>query len=220
MKPGRDWVSTREGVSFRPAAWPESPKRALACVARWPYMIVESDKLTKGQFVNILLYLMLAGLKLRAVTDTGNKSLHAIFERPEMPKVAERQNVFGHVDSTNGVDGYMFVKSTGVRFGDLKQKEMKRLLALDDRREADYQRKFKESMREIDRIFAILEGLGCDRMLFRLNATCRLPGCERWDEKKEEYTGQWQQLLYLDPIYTPLASMPVNPLSPTPDAGR
>lgn len=49
-----------------------------------PYLVVESDTLTREQFGSLVRYLQ-NYTTLRSMTDTAGKGIHAIFDRPDLP---------------------------------------------------------------------------------------------------------------------------------------
>jgi hypothetical protein len=65
-----------------------SHSRCKANVESQPFLVVESDELSHEDFVAVINFLK-QRLKLRAVVDTAGKSLHAWFDYPTDPQVAE-----------------------------------------------------------------------------------------------------------------------------------
>lgn len=151
------------------------------------FIVAESDSLSKGQFGNIINYVQ-HHLKLRAIVDTGGKSLHAWFDEPRPPKINFK------IPSRPKDDDK---KSPVEKLNLLKEWQRKhgRLYKSHDRAwKLHFQRRLE--------LLALMEGLGCDPAMFRLASIARLPGCERIDSDGDR-TGRWQRLLYLDPT-TPL----------------
>jgi hypothetical protein len=58
-------------------------RRSKDYVKSLPYVVLESDTLSKVQFGDLVRYFQKYAT-LRALTDTGNKSVHVVFDRPEL----------------------------------------------------------------------------------------------------------------------------------------
>lgn len=63
---------------FRPSCYQRS-RDNVVCT---PFLVVESDKLTRNQVGAVFRWLMAEGVPLRAIIDTGGKSLHGWFDQP------------------------------------------------------------------------------------------------------------------------------------------
>lgn len=68
---------------------PGTYSRCGKAVKTRPYLVVESDLLSKNEIGAIFRWLMSGGMNLRAVVDTGGKSLHGWFEFPQPSRLAE-----------------------------------------------------------------------------------------------------------------------------------
>lgn len=61
-------------------------RRAAKYLRERPYIVLESDTLTREQFGSVVNYLRKFAL-LRSLVDTAGKGIHALFERPNMPYI-------------------------------------------------------------------------------------------------------------------------------------
>jgi hypothetical protein len=143
-----------------------------------PYFVLESDTLSYEQFGAVVAYFM-RQYKLRAIVDTGGKSLHAWFDAPAYPE--QRIHCPEQVMSGTADDHIAWRK--------LHQRE----LDLEDLRRKRYHQTLKE-------LPYIAKGLSCDPKMFRPCPTARLPGCLRRDEDGQTID-RWQQLIYLNPKF-------------------
>lgn len=69
---------------FKPGAYSRSKENILAT----PFLVVESDTLTKSEICAVFIWLR-QFLRLRAIVDTGGRSLHGWFNYPAPPVMAE-----------------------------------------------------------------------------------------------------------------------------------
>ena len=91
---------TAPGTRIAPSAFRQGTvSRKAANVVRHLFTVVESDTLAKDEFCAVLRWLREAcGWKLAAVVDSGGKSLHAWFQRPDdrdMATLAEHAAALG-----------------------------------------------------------------------------------------------------------------------------
>lgn len=162
------------------------------------YIVLESDSISKEQF-GVLIKFMQESLMLRAITDTGNKSLHAVFDRPAppaprygkgCPEDLQVQALKAHSEDLHTQDEQWTRRAIEANLAWVEA--YKRLHRL---READK----KRLMRAEEELFWQLRGLGCDPNMWSMVGTTRLPGCPRYDDDGA-VIGQ-QKLLYLNPKY-------------------
>ena len=154
-----------------------------------PYIIIESDTIPKAQFVNVVRHVEKL-LKLRAIVDTGNKSIHCWFD-------CVKWNVKEPVMSTAFkafLEDYSLI--------DREPECWKILFNQDNYREAKIKKLHSQWYFQREELYAILRGLGCDGHLLNLTSTTRLPGCRRINDKGEPLG--WQKLLYLNPVHPPI----------------
>jgi hypothetical protein len=132
---------------------------------RWKrYHIIELDHTPSYETQGAVIAWTRRHLHLRAIVDTGGKSLHALFQQPQ----------WSWWPAYDKADPYAA------------------------RRSRDIQRqRWTEQYYELRKLWALLEGAGCDPAMFDRCLTTRLPGVERNVETKVNI----QQLLYLDPLY-------------------
>jgi hypothetical protein len=180
-----------------------------------PFYVAESDTLKVEQFGIVVEYLQRFST-LRAIVDTGGKSFHAWFDVPEPPKcpvqrpqlprrTPEEQAEWKWAD-----ENWRHDSKAGETLTRLTRKSNEEYEAFQPVLDAWYkvydphlkkhQRQLALHRKRVDELYAVAEGLGCDRMMFRYCPTARLPGCERLDEDGHP-TGRWQSLLYLNPKY-------------------
>ncbi|HEV7927862.1 MAG TPA: hypothetical protein VGR14_21110 [Verrucomicrobiae bacterium] len=87
----RDYWRTGDGKGFVGVYRVEGQyRRAKKFIGGQPYIVVESDTLDKVRFGSIVRYFQKYAM-LRALTDTGNKSIHAVFDRPDLPLAKLRE---------------------------------------------------------------------------------------------------------------------------------
>ena len=164
-------------------------KRSKEWVERKDYFVAESDVLSREQFGCIIRWIQKFAT-LRAIVDTGNKSLHGWFEELEPPP---RQTLKEPRFSGDSVMDEPAEWAEYKRTCDAWKQKHKAEIAHDLWR-------WKEFYRRRTEFYAILRGLACDPGMFRLASTARLPGVERLDDEGRP-TGRWQRLLYLNPKY-------------------
>lgn len=94
----------------------DSFSRSKANVLSRPYLVVESDTLTKAEIGAVFKFLN-KYLPLFAVVDTGGKSLHGWFKFPEKRHVSMLKQVMGEL----GCDTKMFTESQPCRMPSAKR---------------------------------------------------------------------------------------------------
>jgi len=149
--------------------------RSKQWVLRKDYLVAESDVLSREQFGHVLHWIKHRSV-LRALVDTGGKSLHGWFELPGPPELKSPPEA---------------------RWSRFSLDAWRKTHPVESKREDWEQAKF---WRDRDKFLAILKGLTCDPNMFRWAATARLPGVERLDDDGNP-TGRMQRLLYFDPKY-------------------
>lgn len=85
FRSAKEWMSEKvcPGQYICPSAFlPAVISRKNCNVSHKPFLVVESDDLTKDETGALFRYLMSLEYKLRAIVDTGNKSLHGWFNYP------------------------------------------------------------------------------------------------------------------------------------------
>jgi hypothetical protein len=101
--------------------------RSNANVARRPYLVVESDVLTKSE-VGAVFSWMRQFLKLRAIVDTAGKSLHGWFDFPDEEPLGELKVILPAL----GCDAALFKTSQPCRLpGAMRNGKFQKLLFLD-----------------------------------------------------------------------------------------
>lgn len=194
----------RQGVRFEGTQeYGRSVLRAGIRGREWashnPWLVLESDILTREQFGRVIVYVADdLGLPLKAVVDTGGKSLHAWFIRPEAPATAHAAEVRARYPDAE--DDEARAKWPKTR-ADAYWTDLDHAMRRDVRAQAAHYRRERE-------LLATLKGLGCDPDMWRLASCARLPGCVRLDDK-DGGTGEpvlgpdgkprWQRLIYYDP---------------------
>ena len=103
--PHPDWRLTCPSV-FKPGAYHRSNNDVLAS----RFLVVESDTLAKPQAISVFQWLR-GVLPLRAVVDTGGKSVHGWFDYPQAAQLAELKVVLPKL----GCDPKMFTPSQPCR---------------------------------------------------------------------------------------------------------
>ena len=87
----RDYWSQGDGKGFTGVYRVEGQyRRAKEFIRAQPYIVMESDVLDKTCFGDLVRYFQ-KYTTLRALTDTGNKSIHAVFDRPDLPLAKLRE---------------------------------------------------------------------------------------------------------------------------------
>jgi hypothetical protein len=154
-------------------------QRRKRWISRHLYLVVECDRLGYEEAGGIARWAQ-KFMRLRAVIDTGGKSLHCVFEPMPFPwaSLPKEPLVRPVTPSPGPYTEYLRRKRAW---------ERKRDEAL-----ADHWRKERE-------LTAILTGFGCDPAMLRSNVMTRLPGQARLDDDGAP-TGRMQRLLYLDPV--------------------
>lgn len=109
--------------TFKPGA----NSRRKENVISTPFLVVESDSLSKPEICAVFSWLR-QFLRLRAIVDTGGKSLHGWFDYPGGPVMAELKTILPPL----GCDPAMFKASQPCRLPGVKRGEgMQALLYLD-----------------------------------------------------------------------------------------
>ena len=184
--------------------WPENGRRCRKNTEERILQVLESDTESQETFGAVMQYAS-KYMTLRAVTDTGGKSLHAAFEPfrhkwVEFPAEPQR-TIYTRVEHTSFLDGKCF---GGYHIQTSENDNYAAEMAAWNAKYGAAWRKFsKQRDQWIDReleFYAILRGLGCDRHMLSDTLTTRLPGHPRLDDEGNE-TGRWQQLLYLNAKY-------------------
>ena len=186
FKTRNDWLAgaAPAGPQVSTCTFKAAGERKREHVETHDYFIVESDAIDREKFGNVGRWIQRYA-KLRAVVDTGGKSLPCWFDRPAPPR--EKAHLVG--DPTKHPD-----------------RDTQYALFLKWKRTYDLalgtERRTKERfVRQRDELFATLRGLGCDPYMIGSVTAC-LPGVERCNDDGE-LTGRWQRLLYFDPNYEP-----------------
>ena len=102
FRTAREWL--RGGVITGPRICPASfvpgvIARAARTVRHWRFLVVESDSLSKPQQGAVIRWLRdLCHYRLRAVVDTGGRSLHAWFDHPSLREVEFLKACFPKLD--------------------------------------------------------------------------------------------------------------------------
>ncbi len=97
-------------------------------VAETPYLIVESDTLSKDQVGAIFRWLVQTGLHLHAVVDTAGKSLHGWFDYPDQDNLDDLKIILRAL----GCDPKLFSPSQPVRLpGGLRDGKIQKLVYFD-----------------------------------------------------------------------------------------
>jgi hypothetical protein len=168
--------------------------------------VLESDILSREEFGAVINWAT-KYLRLRAITDTGARSLHAGFD-PFEPKPVQfpphpQREIWTKVPddlrwlggSNNGDSFHVEITENTSYATELAAWEARYGVAW----ERSWRQREQWNKRRLE-LFAILAGLGCDKHMLTTTLTTRLPGHPRLDEQGNE-TGRWQQLLYLDPTF-------------------
>jgi hypothetical protein len=205
----------QDSWSYRRQTLKDTWRRSKHWTLARSYYVAESDTLKAEQFGIVIEYLQRFST-LRAIVDTGGKSLHAWFdvpgpprlsvERPQLPiRTAEQ-----HAESEWASANWRHDGKAADTMTRLAQESDERYAAFKPRLEAwerenaaqlkKHERQLALHDKRLPELYAVAEGLGCDRMMFRACPTARLPGCERLDADGQP-TGRWQTLLYLNPKY-------------------
>jgi hypothetical protein len=165
--------------------------RTKEWVEKKDYLVAESDSISPEQFGLVIRWIQ-GFATLRAIVDTGNKSLHCWFDIPAPPK----RKTPPAPAYTNEL--WASWGSGGREEHDRLWKEWKNNYKAEIARDEWASQQF---FRRKEEFYAILRGLGCDGKMFGLASTARLPGVERRD-KNGTPTGRWQQLLFLNPKFS------------------
>lgn len=180
-------------TTFKPGIY----HRGVDTIAARPYFVVESDSISKEQFGRIVEHVIESGFLLRALIDTGGKSLHAWFDVYNRPIKDYESELLKHPDWPRGwddyrklpIDEFMRVRSNLNRLWSDAVQSRKRDVA--------------NLKRERDERVAYLRGLGCDPKMLKSVLISRLPGVQRLNEDGS-FRG-WQRLHYLRPRESHLA---------------
>lgn len=220
FKPVYEWVQQGHPygqqasiVSFKEQVW-DSGCRTKANIARRPYIVLESDTLSREQFGGLVKYLQ-KFYRLKSLTLTGGKSIHAVFqyftfpgiERNLFPPIKfqgklypthpEVPGNFGdehrHIANTLGSDSPEAKAMWAVQLRHWRRLQMM------DGEEIRQQRKINEKHHEL---YAALIGMGADPQVLRHALTTRCPGAERKDDGGN-FTGRIQELIYLNDCLLP-----------------
>ena len=109
-----DWLDCEappKGPFICPTTFAQgSASRCKANAAEMPFLVVESDTLSKDEQTAIILFLK-QKYHLRAVIDTAGKSLHAWFDRPPEEDIPDLKIILQNL----GCDPAMFSASQAVR---------------------------------------------------------------------------------------------------------
>jgi hypothetical protein len=178
----------------------DNGKRSRKNTDKRVLQVLESDTESRETFGAVIKYAQ-KYVRLRSVTDTGGRSLHAAFDPfdPKMVKFPPHPQREIYEKKPCGLEG-----SSGYYVHITDNPNYTEELAAWN---AKYGAAWKKDLRQFEQwnnrrmeLFAILAGLGCDKHMLTTTLTTRLPGHPRLDEQGNE-TGRWQQLLYLDPTY-------------------
>jgi len=191
--------------------WRRSKHWARLC----PYYVAESDMLEVERFGIVVEYLQRFST-LRAIVDTAGKSFHAWFDVPSPPRCPVQRPAYPLLTPEEKAEYRWASEGDRWRHDGKAAATLTRLTAEIKEREAavqpsldawnkqmrphleKHERRLQLHRKRVDELYAVAEGLGCDRMMFRVCPTARLPGCERLDSQGQP-TGRWQSLLYLNP---------------------
>lgn len=179
------------------------------------YYVAESDVLTVEQFGIVVDYLQRFST-LRAIVDTGGKSIHCWFDVPPPPRFpVQRPQIIGmtpeeHIEFEWAAMNWQRDSKAAEAMTRLTREAKERYAAFEPILEQwkkdnathleKHARQVAQHTKRVEEHYAVAEGLGCDRMMFRFCPTARLPGCKRLDAEGRP-TGRWQKLLYLNPKY-------------------
>jgi hypothetical protein len=164
--------------------------RTKEWVKRKDYFVAESDLISPEEFGLVIKWIQLFAT-IRAIVDTGNKSLHCWFDMPSSPKPTAPPA------PPYVCESLLCWESRARGDNNRLWKEWKTKYKAEIARDEWAAR---QSFRRREEFYAILRGLGCDGKMFGLASTARLPGVERMDQTGSP-TGRWQRLLYLNPKY-------------------
>ena len=170
----------------------EAGSRSGEWVCKKDYFVAESDPdpgsrrgLTHDEFGPVISWIARRTV-LRAIIDTGNKSLHALFDIPRPPLPTAPRCPQGAAESTSDERMEQWRK-----WRETYRKE----IARDERRR-------KRHFLEQQEFVATLRGLQCDPAMLRESTlTTRLPGWTSRRNRAGELTGKPQKLIYLNPRY-------------------
>jgi hypothetical protein len=193
FKTRNEWLEKAHsyGPQISPCVFKDTNgNRKKSLVESRDYFIAESDPkadgtgLTREQF-GIIIEWIRKRTTLRAIVDTGGKSLHAWFDVFDPPPHGEEVEKVGHSPA--------WVR-TPAGLADWHRWKTRYDLAVarDRRRNAQFWKRKEE-------FFAVLKGLHCDPAMFQ-SLTARLPGWQRRDNN-EDLTGRYQRLIYFNPKY-------------------
>ena len=181
------------------------------------YYVAESDTLSVEQFGIVVTYLQQFST-LRAVIDTGGKSIHCWFDVPPPPRCPVQRPQYAGLTPEEHRDFRWAIENERWRHDRRASETWTRLTRESNERYAAFEpvleawnkenaphlEKHKRQLalhdKRVEELYAVAEGLGCDPLMFRFCPTARLPGCERLDADGQS-TGRWQQLLFLNPKY-------------------
>jgi len=131
FRPVSEWMAQNAapGPFTCPSTFkPEVCSRSMDNVVSTPFLVVESDSLTKPEICAVFTW-MRQFLKLRAIIDTGGKSLHGWFDYPHSPGVGGELRI---ILPPLGCDPAMFKPSQPCRVpGAWRGDRMQALIFLD-----------------------------------------------------------------------------------------
>jgi len=136
FRPAADWLALRNapGRFICPATFrADVSSRSRKSVLRRPFLVVESDTLSKAEIVGVFRW-MQHYTRLRAIVDTGGKSLHGWFDMPDQDLLSAFEIYLPQL----GCDPALFRPSQPCRLPGAMRDPMtrQRLLYLDLRRGA------------------------------------------------------------------------------------
>jgi len=174
-------------------------RRNRAALLRKAYMVPESDtesKETAGALIGWMIDHF--HLRLRAIIDTGGKSLHPLFDVLPWPasNVPDRPRYSTYERRDMGPGRFCIVEEENPNYKAEKAEWEHKYGAV----ERAWQREFDRHLGRCRELNAILIGLGADPKMLASGITTRMPSYPRLNEYGY-LTGKMQRLLYLDPKY-------------------
>lgn len=186
-----DWLKVKYPLGPQVSTWLfhrrvlDTGERKRANALRKLFLVLDCDHLdyeTQGGVIEWVANAKHLCLRLRAIVDTGGKSLHSWFSLPpEPPPWPERELDF---------EGDLLSATRPIPGACLRNQV----------REQRWLEKVQRHEQELRKLYAVLEGLDADPKMLKSSLTARLPGMERFNEEGNP-TGRWQRLIYLDPIF-------------------
>jgi hypothetical protein len=170
-----------------------------------PWLVLESDDIPLEEFGQVLRFAAeKLNLRLKAIVDSGKKSAHGWFLRPQPPDESAHTKA---VDAAFPSDMYGDDSERTPNPRYTRELRSQHIMAWDAAWKKDQKAKARFE-REQAEWMATLRGLTCDPKLWRTNSTARLPGCVRLDDRNGgtgepilDAHGQprWQRLIYYNP---------------------